>query len=121
MQIGMIISTTVLAILLIVCLTVSSTVIVIAQLKIQAELEEANRALADLNKLKSSGLSMKQLNVDTSDNIAYSKSSGLPFRRNWMLILEIMLLPQDQMNYITIKQRDVDISDNVAYGVHVIG
>ena len=124
MQIGTIISTTVLAILLIVCLTVSSTVIVIlvkTKLKIQAELIAANRALADQNKLKSGRLSVKQLDVDTSDNIAYSKSSGLQLKH-----LDVDTRSRDNVAYsrsdeLSIKQRDVDTSDNVAYGMDVIG
>ena len=96
MPIGTVISTSVLAILLIVCLTISSTVIVLlvkVKHNLQEELAVANRALAAKanQKSSSSGLS-KVPAVDTSDNVAYG-------------------MPQLAV--------DTRLSDNVAYGIHV--
>ena len=115
------VSTVVLAILLIVCLVSSSALIIIltkAKHKIQAELIAANRALslADQNKLRSSGLSVKEIDVDTSDNIAYPRSSLKP----------LDVKTRDNVAYsrsdeLAVKKRDIDTSDNVAYGLHVFG
>ena len=101
MPIGTIISTALLTILLIVCMIVSLTVIVVQQktkLKLQAELMAANEALTAITNRNTTNMSRldkkRPDDVDTSDNVAYSRSDE-----------------------VTMKQREVKTRDNVAYDV----
>ena len=92
----------VLGILLVVCLTASLTVIAVlvkVKLKIQAELTAANTALNAMNdQIKSSRQDVKQSDIDTSGNVAYSKSSRFLLKKVDVDTI-IMLRTQDRIKY----------------------
>ena len=93
----------VLGILLIACLTTSLTVIAVLV-----------NAMND--QIKSSRQYVKQSDIDTSGNVAHSKSSGL--------LVDVDT--KDNVAYsrtdeLTLKQREVKTNDNVCYGLHTIG
>ena len=93
-----------------------------AKLKIQVQLTAANTALNVMNdQIKSSRLDVKQSDIDTSGNVAYSKSSGLLSKKVDVDTKDNVAYSRSDELPVTLAQREVKTKDNVAYGLHTIG